>query len=120
MNQELSEIKKKIKPVLKKYPVSYAGVFGSFARGDEKKRSDFDVMIRLKPKSSFSLFDLIGMERELTNKIGCKVDLATEKSIGPYIRSSVFRDLKSIYHELPKLKNAINDYISKHSELKEM
>ncbi|MDO8659299.1 MAG: nucleotidyltransferase family protein [Candidatus Parcubacteria bacterium] len=97
MNQELNEIKKKIEPVLKKYPVSYAGVFGSFARGDEKKNSDFDVMIRIKPKSNFSLFDLIGMERELARKIGRKVDLTTEKSIGPYIKNSVFRDLKPIY-----------------------
>ena len=97
MNPELSEIRRKIKPVLRKYPVSYAGVFGSFARGDDKKHSDIDVMIRLKPKSSFSLFDLIGMERELARKIGRRVDLATEKSIGPYIRNSVFRDLKSIY-----------------------
>ena len=97
MNKELNEIKKKIEPVLKKYPISYAGVFGSFARGDEKSQSDLDVMIRLKPESHFSLFDLIGMERELARKIGRKVDLATEKSIGPYIRNSVFRDLKPIY-----------------------
>lgn len=97
MDKELNEIKKKIEPVFKKYPVSYAGIFGSFARGDEKNDSDLDVMIRLKPQNSFSLFDLIGMEQELARKIGRKVDLATEKNIGPYIRNSVFRDLKPIY-----------------------
>jgi len=97
MSEEINKIKEEISPVLKKYPISYAGVFGSFARGEENLGSDIDIMIRLKPKNSFSLFDLIGVERELTRRIGRKVDLATEKSIGKYIRDSVFRDLKQIY-----------------------
>ena len=93
----LYEIKEKIEPVLRKYPISYAGVFGSFARGEEKSESDVDIMIRLKPKNTFSLFDLIGMENELSKQIGRKVDLATEKNIGRYIKDSVFHDLKPIY-----------------------
>ena len=94
---KFNEIKRKIEPVLKKYPISYAGLFGSFARGEEKSESDIDIMIRLKQSNTFSLFDLIGVERELGEKIGRKVDLATEKSIGHYIRNSVFNDLKPIY-----------------------
>ncbi len=96
-SKKLKEIKDQIEPVLKKYPISYAGVFGSFARGEEKSESDVDIMIRLKPNNTFSLFDLIGVESELAKKIGRKVDLATEKSIGRYIRTSVFHDLKSVY-----------------------
>lgn len=96
-NKKLNKIKEQIEPVLKKYPISYAGVFGSFARGEEKTDSDVDIMIRLRPENNFSLFDLIGMEKELAQKIGRKVDLATEKSIGRYIRSSVFQDLQPIY-----------------------
>ena len=90
MSDELQKIKAEATPILEKYPISYAGVFGSFARGEEKSESDVDIMIRLKPESKFSLFDLIGMERELADRIGRKVDLATEKSIGKYIRKSVF------------------------------
>ncbi|MFA4818600.1 MAG: nucleotidyltransferase family protein [Patescibacteria group bacterium] len=98
-DKRLNEIKKKIEPVFKKYPISYAGVFGSFARGEEKSESDIDIMIRLKQNSAFSLFDLIGVERELEEKVGRKVDLATEKNIGRYIKSSVFNDLKPIYED---------------------
>lgn len=94
---KLNEIKEKVEPIFKEYPVSYAGIFGSFARGEEKSESDIDIMIRLKPKNTFSLFDLVGMENKLAKRIGRKVDLATEKSIGKYIRDSVFHDLKSIY-----------------------
>jgi len=94
---KFNEIKRKIEPVLKKYPISYAGLFGSFARGEEKSESDIDIMIRLRENNTFSLFDLIGVERELGEKVGRKVDLATEKNIGRYIRNSVFNDLKPIY-----------------------
>ena len=97
MSEEINKIREEINPVLKKYPIAYAGIFGSFARGEENVNSDVDIMIRLKPENSFSLFDLIGVEHELAKKIGRKVDLATEKSIGKYIRNSVFRDLKQIY-----------------------
>ena len=97
MSEEIQKIKEEIDPVLRKYPISYAGVFGSYARGEEKENSDIDIMIKLKPNNSFSLFDLIGVENELAKKIGKKVDLATEKSIGKYIKNSVFRDLKQIY-----------------------
>ncbi len=97
MSDELNKIKEKMVPVFKKYPISYAGVFGSFARGEERPESDIDIMIRLKPKSGFSLFDLIGVERELSSTIGRKVDLATEKSIGKYIHKSVFNELRPIY-----------------------
>lgn len=96
-DEKLKKIKEQIEPVLRKYPISYAGIFGSFARGEEKAESDVDIMIRLKPNNTFSLFDLIGVENELASKVGRKVDLATEKSIGRYIKSSVFHDLKPIY-----------------------
>lgn len=98
-DKKIKEIKEQIGPVLKKYPISYAGVFGSFARGEEKSESDVDIMIRLKPNNTFSLFDLIGVESELAKKIGRKVDLATEKSIGKYIKSSVFHDLRPVYED---------------------
>src|SRR3989344_7251957 len=96
-NNTINEIREQIEPVLRKYPISYAGVFGSFARGEENSKSDVDIMIRLKPNNTFSLFNLIGVENELANKTGRRVDLATEKNIGKYMRSSVFRDLKSVY-----------------------
>ncbi len=97
MSHELKTIQEKAIPVLSKYPVTYAGVFGSFARGEENKESDIDIMIRLAPKNSFSLFDLVGLQSELAQHIGRKVDLFTEKGIDKYIRKYVIRDLRPIY-----------------------
>lgn len=96
---EVEKIKEKTEPILAKHPISFAGVFGSFARGEEGEDSDVDIMIRVKPGSTFSLYDLVDVESELAEKLGRKVDLFTEKSIDKYIRKYVLRDLRPIYQK---------------------
>jgi len=59
----LEELKFKTKPVFDKYRIKYAGVFGSFARGEEKINSDVDIMIDY--YRPFSLLDLISLENAL-------------------------------------------------------
>ncbi|MBU1622413.1 MAG: nucleotidyltransferase domain-containing protein, partial [Nanoarchaeota archaeon] len=65
MNKEIKEIQRKVVPLLKKYGVVRAGIFGSYARGEQKKKSDLDLLIEVKKKSKFSLFDLVGLEMKL-------------------------------------------------------
>ena len=72
-------------------------LFGSYAKGNAMKESDIDIMIRLEPKHSFSLFDLVGLQLELAEHIGQKVDLVTEKGLDKYIRKYIIRDLLPIY-----------------------
>ena len=45
-NQELNKMKPKIVKVLKKHGIKKAGVFGSYARGEQKKKSDVDILIK--------------------------------------------------------------------------
>ena len=45
MMKKITEIKAKILPILKKNDVVRASIFGSFARGEEKKRSDIDMLV---------------------------------------------------------------------------
>ncbi len=97
MSNELETIRQKITPVLKRYPITYAGVFGSFARGEQTPESDIDILIRIEPNASFSLFDLVGVENSLKNTLGKEVDVCTEKSISKYIRRRVLNDLQPIY-----------------------
>ena len=64
---EITNLKKKIIPILKRNNVVKAGIFGSFARGEAKKSSDIDILIEVKAKK-FSLLDLIRLEMELEKK----------------------------------------------------
>lgn len=88
---KINEIKKKIVPFLKKNKIVRAGIFGSYARGEEKKNSDIDILIEVKTKK-FSLLDLIGLEIELKKILGKKVDLLTYKGLNPYLREHILNE----------------------------
>ena len=91
----LEELKLKTKPVFDKYRIKYAGVFGSFARGEEKADSDVDIMIDY--HRPFSLLDLIGLENDLKDLLQKKVDGVTENGASKYMKSGMLKDLKVFY-----------------------
>ena len=88
-NNEINRIKKIIVPILKKNGVARAGIFGSYARGEQKKGSDLDIIIQ-PPKGMGLRF--IGLKLDLEKKIGKKVDLLTYKSISPYLKEQILGD----------------------------
>jgi hypothetical protein len=49
------------------------GIFGSFARGENDRNSDLDILIDV--EQPVDLLEIIGLEQELTEKLGIKVDL---------------------------------------------
>lgn len=73
------------------------GVFGSYARGENREDSDLDILVSLDYSLKPSLLDLIGIEQQLTDVLGIRVDLVTEKSLHPYIKPYVEKDLKIIF-----------------------
>ena len=85
----LDRLKKIVVPILIREGVSKAAVFGSFARG-EKKYHDIDMLVKFKGRKS--LFDLVGLEQELEEILGKKVELLTYKSIHPLIKKQVFSE----------------------------
>jgi len=90
------EINQKIIGYLKKYDPVMIGLFGSRARGDYEPNSDLDILVNLKKK--FGLIEYIGIERELTELIGIKVDLVTENSLkNEKLKKYIYKDLKIIY-----------------------
>ncbi len=86
-----------LKPLFVAGGVSYAGVFGSVARGEAGATSDIDILVRL--DRPMSLLELIHLERELSEKVGRDVDLVTEDSLHPLIRDEVLRDIQTIYEK---------------------
>jgi predicted nucleotidyltransferase len=75
--------------------VSFVGLFGSIARGDDTENSDIDLLVKFSSRKS--LLALVRLERELTSALGRKVDVLTEASISPYIKENVLQDLRVIY-----------------------
>ncbi|MEK6904834.1 MAG: nucleotidyltransferase family protein, partial [Nanoarchaeota archaeon] len=77
-------------PILKKNGVVKAGIFGSYARGEAKKQSDIDIVIQFKGRKNY--FDLVGLEQELEQCLGKKVDLLTYGAIHPLIKKYINND----------------------------
>lgn len=93
MNQ--SEIKKVILSHLKDYNILKVGIFGSFARGENKKGSDLDILVEF--KESPSLLTLIKLENDLSEILGIKVDLVTTGALkNSRIKKSINKDLINI------------------------
>ena len=87
--KNLKKIIPKIKRVLKKNKVKKAGIFGSYARGEQKKSSDIDILIKY-PKGLG--FGFAGIQLDLEEKLGKKVHLVTYKYIHPKLREQILKD----------------------------
>ena len=87
--QELREFKKVVVPVLKGNGVVRAGVFGSFARGEAKKKSDIDILVE--PPKGIG-FGFVGIQLELENKLKKKVDLLSYRAIHPLLKKRILKE----------------------------
>ena len=78
----------KIIKVLKEHNIAKAGLFGSYARGDNKKNSDIDILI----DCDESLMTLVGIELELKKALKKRVDLLTYGGISPYLKDKILSE----------------------------
>ena len=86
----LEEIKLKIIPILKKYNVKKAGIFGSYARGEQRETSDIDILVDI--DDDLSLFDFASLKIELEGALGKKVDLVEYTTIKSKLRKEILKD----------------------------
>ncbi len=89
-NQLLTKYRATIYKIAKKHGVQSIRVFGSFARGEENKDSDIDLLVELDPKRS--LLDIIALKHEMEDLTGRKVDVVTPAAISPYIAEQILRE----------------------------
>ena len=85
----LENIKSQIKPILKKYGIKKAGIFGSSARG-ESVVNDLDLLVKIDKK--ISLLEFIGIQQELEDTLGIKVDLVEYDAIKPALKDEILQD----------------------------
>ena len=90
--KEVEKIINKHKPELeKKFKVREIGVFGSYVRGEQKKRSDIDILVAFKEPIGF--FEFMDLEEFLKNLLGVKVDLVSKKALKPIIGGYILKEV---------------------------
>lgn len=88
-------IYKKVTSILAGYGAKKISIFGSYARGEADPESDIDIIVEFSERKS--LLDIVGIEQELSEALGMKVDLLTEKSISPYLVDRIKKEMVVIY-----------------------
>jgi len=97
--KNLEEIKQKLielKPILKeKYKVKEIGIFGSYIKGKQTKRSDLDILVEFEEVPD--LFTYIEIEEFLSRKLNVKVDLVMKTALKPYIGKIILQEVKYLW-----------------------
>ena len=74
-----------------KFRFSKIGLFGSYARGEEKAESDIDIILEFLPKTE-NLTDLkFALKTLIKKEFGKDVDICREKYLKPYYRTQIFK-----------------------------
>ncbi|MBN1867038.1 nucleotidyltransferase family protein [Candidatus Sumerlaeota bacterium] len=71
--------------------------FGSVLRDDFGPSSDVDVLVEFEPEARVGLIGLAGMEIELSEILGRKVDMNTPNCLSPYYRDRVLAGAEAQY-----------------------
>ena len=77
--------------IRRRYKAEIKGIFGSYARGDFHADSDLDLLVDFDEGADLS--DLVGLQQFLEEKLGCKVDLVSRRSLREELRTSVLDEM---------------------------
>jgi|FLOH01.1.fsa_nt_gi uncharacterized protein len=91
-NEIINFLQNNRKLLLEKYHVTKIGLFGSFARNEQKESSDVDLLIELEDGVQ-NIYDLKNsLKQFLSSSFNRSVDIAREKYLKPYAKEQILKD----------------------------
>lgn len=63
-------------------------------RGDDRADSDVDLLVEVEPGRS--LLDVIGLEQDLSELLGRKVEILTDAGLSPYLQQQILAEAASL------------------------
>jgi hypothetical protein len=95
MNRELEGVIETLKSldeqIRREYKAEIVGVFGSYARGEQRGSSDLDILAKF--AEGATLFDFVGLGNFLEEKLNLKVDIVSERALREELRESIFKEV---------------------------
>jgi predicted nucleotidyltransferase len=76
------------------YKAEVIGIFGSYSRGEQKRGSDLDILVKF--NEGASLFDFVGLADFLEEKLNLKVDIVSERAIREELKDQIFNEVVKI------------------------
>jgi predicted nucleotidyltransferase len=93
LDELLAMLGKKKKLLYQNFGVMDLAVFGSYARNQQKKDSDVDIVYLLKDKNKFGYFQYLDLEEMLSNQFKKKVELVNYKYMNPIIKQKAEKEI---------------------------
>jgi predicted nucleotidyltransferase len=76
--------------IREEYKAILIGIFGSYARGEQKERSDVDILVNF--NEGATLFDLVGLGDFLEEELKVKVDIVPIDTVRKEIKEQVLKE----------------------------
>jgi uncharacterized protein len=94
LEEVVETLSKSKKGLFEQYKIKELGIFGSLVRGEEKMRSDVDVLVSFNEIPDLLTF--IELERKLHRLLRKKVDLVRKEAVRPVIKERILREVRYI------------------------
>jgi len=92
VDEILHTLRRHLPQLQEEYGVRSLWLFGSYVRGEQRKRSDLDMLVELDNRS-LSLLKFIGLENHLGDLLKIKVDLVEKDILKPAIGRNVLEEI---------------------------
>jgi len=93
--QEIIKIIRNKKPEMEsRYGVQRLGLFGSYVRGRQRKKSDIDILVTF--NRDIDLSDFLDLRKYLESQLQTKVDLVMETALKPAIGKRILSEVEYV------------------------
>src|ERR1700690_3777603 len=76
-----------------KFQVKTIGVFGSYIRGEQTKKSDVDILVEFSNNAHLGLLKYVELELFLSEQLGVKVDLVAQGGLKPTLKDQILSEV---------------------------
>lgn len=91
LNEIVATLRAQLPALAEQYRVNSLGVFGSYVRGEQTPKSDLDVLVTF--SEAPDLIEFIGLENDLSDLLGIKVDLVMKSALKPIIGKRILAEV---------------------------
>jgi hypothetical protein len=93
--QDILEIIRQTRPELAdRFGVERLGLFGSYVREEEKRRSDIDLLVSF--RRDIDLFEFLDLKEFLQERLHHKVDLVMDSALKPAIGKRIRAEVEYV------------------------
>jgi uncharacterized protein len=79
LDEVIAQLRRMQPDLRRRYPIRELGVFGSYVRGEQTENSDLDILVNL--GDGIGLLELAGLQQDLSEALGVKVDLVMRDAV---------------------------------------